>query len=475
MSGRLNIEDFMTNGRYEVLDDYALRTEMYEKVVRTFLDGVEKLEGSQARERVQAEGLRNIHRHLPIEKVPELETFFLERMREELYYWTFRVGADDLGLPHPFYVDDLIMVRVHYPHLRARKAKKLAEPAYSRSELWRLAKTALKNPRFLAKHAGRRGAEFLTPRARPQQFNAVAYHGELPTAARAHGPHIDTWYGHSYDGLNLWWAIDGVNHDNTVILYPDMWGRPMNFDPVSMYIAPGYPLTKPLKIAFRPGQLLVFNPEMLHATQVNVSDETRVALTTRVNPKTPRFAPQAPFHRELWLSSTDLEKRRKRTSLTVFLSSRHEGKPSIPKHPPRTDTKTTRLQKAVDLPRDGEVAVCPASLVVPGEKLGVDLNNAKLVLFREGGRIAAYSRVCPHLGVDLIDGFHDGERVYCPGHGLEFTWKNGRSQCDAFRLRAFSASERDGTIYLARPRVVADKAPDGESDEVPTAASGVSA
>lgn len=452
-NSRVDVGTILSEGRFHVLDDYALRDETYPRVVETFLDGVGEIEGPGARAKVKADGLGLLHRHFPVEKVPLLEAFFLERMRDELYYWSYRVGAENLGLPHPFYVDHLVMVRIHYPHLQARKAKKLADAPYPVSEKWRLAKAALKNPRLLANYIARRSPRAVAARNRRHRYDAVAYHGEIPTPARAHGPHIDTWYGHSYDGVNLWWAIDGVNEQNTVILYPEMFGRPMEFDPVSMYVAPGVPLTKPLKIPFKPGQLLIFNPEMLHATQVNISDQTRVALTTRLNPGTPRFAPAAPFHFEHWFSSVDLEKRRKVHSLTVFPSSQYEGKPSIQTRAERDDTKTTWLSKSLDLPREGELAICPSALLVAGEKLGIDLNNAKVLLFRDGGEIRAYSRVCPHLGVDLIDGYHDAEKVFCPGHGIEFSWKDGSSACVAFRLKTFAAREQDGTIFLSRAAV----------------------
>jgi hypothetical protein len=50
--------------------------------------------------------------------------------------------------------------------------------------------------------------------------------------------------------MNLWWSIDGVNVDNTVILYPDMFGRPLQYDPKSMYLAAGVPVSKPHVEAF---------------------------------------------------------------------------------------------------------------------------------------------------------------------------------------------------------------------------------
>ena len=69
---------------------------------------------------------------------------------------------------------------------------------------------------------------------------------------------------------------------------------------------------------------------------------------------------------------------------------------------------------------------------------------------REGDELRAYSRRCPHLGVDLIDGYHDDGAVFCPGHGIEFSWRDGQSTCGSFRLHAFSAREEGGTVYLSR-------------------------
>jgi nitrite reductase/ring-hydroxylating ferredoxin subunit len=449
-TSNIDVPAILSEGRYYVLDEFALRDEVYRKVVDTLLDGIGELNGADSRAQVQAAGLAHIHEHFPVEKVPLLESYFLKRMRDELYYWSYRVGADTLGLAHPFFVDHLIMVRIHYPHLQARRAGKVLDAPYPIAEKWRLAKAALKNPRMLANFVAKNTPKARAEKKRTMKYDAVAYHGELPSPARAHGPHVDTWYGHSYDGINLWWAIDGVVPDNTVILYPDMFGRPMEYDPVSMYLAPGVPVTKPLKLGFKPGQLLVFNPEMLHSTQVNISDVTRVALTTRLNPKTPRFAPAAPFHFEHWFSSVDLQRHEKVHSLTVFPSTQYQGEASITKKAAGEDNRTTRLQKALSLPSEGELAVCPSSLVAPGEKLAIDLNNAKLVVWRDGQELRAYSRVCPHLGVDLVDGYHDSSQVFCPGHGIEFSWKDGRSKCESFRLRAFGVREQDGTLYVSR-------------------------
>jgi len=322
--GRKDVEAITTQGRYYRLRDYALRDELMAKIIGAFHEGIEALAGKACRDAVARDGLKAMHRHFPIEKISQLEAFLMKRLKDELYYWSFRVGADTLGLDDPFYVVHLIVFRIHYPYLLARKARALEEAPVAWGDRVRLGTAALKDWRMFGDYWVKLGKSRRTNAERPVVFNPAAYHGTIPLPARSHGPHIDTWYGHSYDGINLWLAVDGVNVDNTVILYPEMFGRPVSYDPVSMYIAPGIELPPPQKILLAPGELLVFNPECLHATQVNISDETRVALTTRINPAKPRYAADAPFHLEHWYASEDL-RRRKFSAIKLFSAARHPG------------------------------------------------------------------------------------------------------------------------------------------------------
>jgi nitrite reductase/ring-hydroxylating ferredoxin subunit len=59
-----------------------------------------------------------------------------------------------------------------------------------------------------------------------------------------------------------------------------------------------------------------------------------------------------------------------------------------------------------------------------------------------------FHRICPHRGIDLADGYHDEERIFCPGHGVAFAWTDGSSRCAAFRLRRVGALDRDGDLYV---------------------------
>ena len=445
----IDVPAILGEGAYYILDDFALREEMYAKVRQAFFDGVEQLEGAGSRDRVKEEGLGQLHKHFPVEKIHLLESFLQNRLRDDLYYWSYRVGKDTLGLQEPFYLDHLIMLRIHYPFLVARAAGDVIDPPYPFSERLGLALSALKDWRLIGHYFKKRKDKKLAEKNKSIAYDAISYHGNLPVPARAHAAHVDTWYGHSYDGINLWWSIEGVNEDNTVILYPDMFGQKVDYDPVSMYLKAGIPVTKPLKVPMKPGQLLVFNPEMLHGTQVNISDETRIALTTRLNPHTPRFNSDAPFNFEHWYASGDLAKK-KFTSMSVFPAKQYHGEPSITERPAANAERTVKITLAGRLEKEAPTAVCPAADLKAGDKMSVTLENAKALLWRDGDEIRAWSRICPHLGVDLEDGYHDEAQIFCPGHGIAYALHDGASQCAAFKLRQYRAYEQDGTVYLQK-------------------------
>lgn len=448
---RPDVSAILSKGAFYILDRCAGYDDVLPVVRETFHQGVAALAGIQIAQAVRRDGLEMLHLHFPTEKVLLLEEHVRLALRETLYHWSYLVGREDLGLAHPFYVDHLIVIRIHFPYAVAKKAKNAARPQISQADIGDHAISALRNPRILVNQASR---ALRRPR-RQSGYDPDQFHGALTKPARAHGAHIDTWYGHSFDGVNLWWSIDGVNVDNTVILYPDMFARPMAYDEKSMYLAPGQQISEPHQVDLKPGQLLLFNPEMLHSTQVNISDKTRVALTTRINPHKPQFNDEAPFNFEHWHNSRDLARRRFK-ALDVFPARRHKGAPSYEMRPKLERQRTRTIVQSHGV---FEGPACATTDVVAGAKLAVDFTDARLVLWRSAsGDIAAYSRLCPHVGVDLADGWHDESSLHCPGHGLSFSWRDGKSTCDAFKLRSYGVEERSGQVYLTKSdgRVAAD-------------------
>jgi nitrite reductase/ring-hydroxylating ferredoxin subunit len=433
----------LSKGAYYILDRCASHEDVYPVVCEAFYHGVEELAGADAARLVRRDGLGLLHKHFPTEKVLLLEEHVRRALKDTLLYWSYRVGREDLGLADPFYVDHLIVIRIHFPYEVAKLAKKAEQPDAARADFADHAISALRNPRIIANQLSR---AIRRPRGN-SSYDPDQFHGALTKPARSHGAHIDTWYGHSFDGINLWWSIDGVTVDNTVILYPEMFARPVDYDEKSMYLARGQQVSEPHNVDLKPGQLLLFNPEMLHSTQVNVSDRTRVALTTRVNPHQPKFNDEAPFNFEHWHNSRDLQKRRFK-ALDVFPAGRHRGAPSYEERP-RLERQSTEVLTLAHPMAAGPA--CRSGDLKPGVKVAVDFSDAKIILWRDkAGGIKAYSRLCPHVGVDLADGWHDNDVVHCPGHGLRFAWEDGQSNCDSFKLRAYHAEERDGGVYVTR-------------------------
>jgi nitrite reductase/ring-hydroxylating ferredoxin subunit len=442
---RVDTDAILRDGAYFLLGDYALRDEVLARIRRVFLDGIESIEGAECRRRVEAAGLARMHEHFPVEKLLVFEAYLQKHLQRELYYWSYRVGRDDLGLAGTFYVDHLIVMRIHYPFMVARKAKNVVSPPFPLGEKLRLGFAALRNLPMLFNAIAKLGER----KRQRSAYSAEKTHRNLPVPARAHGAHVDTWYGHSYDGINLWLSIDGVNEDNTVILYPEMFGYPVRYDPVSMYLAEGVPVTRPDKVVPKPGQLLVFNPELLHGTQLNISDETRVVLTTRLNPGTPRFEVNAAWNFEHWYSSDDLERRRFST-VTVFPAKKFRGEPSFA---PRKEIPAVATPRAVrDARLDGAEAraACRSGDLPDGGRIAVDFENAKLMIFRRGAELRAFGRICPHLGMDMVGGYSDDAAFHCPGHGVTYSLADGSSRCEAFALRRYDAFERDGEVFVRR-------------------------
>lgn len=449
----LPADEIIANGRYFIVDDYARRKELDEQIRNAFLDGLEKLHGKACREAVAVDGLAKLHLHFPVQKVRLLEAFLMKRLRDELYYWTYAVSRENLGLENEFFVDNLIVFRIHYPYEIAKSAKNIETPPPVIGEKIRIAAGDLRNRHMIAHRIKdfkrNKVGRWLGVLDNTNSYSPEEYHGNIPRPARSHGPHIDTWYGHSFDGINLWLAVDGVNEDNTVILYPEMFGNPVEYDPVSMYIKAGNQLTKPVKHAMKPGQLLIFNPELLHGTQVNISDETRVALTTRLNPDTPRFNTSASFHFQHWRSSNDLEKKQY-NKITIFPASQYSGKPSIPEHTETLLQTHIRVQVSARLENNVPVTIGDSDDLPMGQKMAVNLRNAYLLVARTESGLVALNRRCPHRGVDLIDGHHDDEKIYCPGHGIAFDLRDGKSPCDSFTLKTYSAEDKDGKIIITK-------------------------
>jgi hypothetical protein len=101
------------------------------------------------------------------------------------------------------------------------------------------------------------------------------------------GPHRDSWFTTPTNAVTLWMAMGRVRRGNSMVVYSDAWDRPV------ARVTPTVPAPQRFGEAavaeLEPGDALVFRGEHLHASEINVTDETRYVLTVRFTAGTPRY------------------------------------------------------------------------------------------------------------------------------------------------------------------------------------------
>ena len=425
------LSSILEQGAYLIVRNFGAQPTLLAQAQRLIKEEVEQLHGVEARRVLESEGLTALHRVLPAKDITAVRDHVMSKIRPALFDLTVQIARDLLGIEGEFFVDEYTILRMNYPYAVAMQAPQTAEnPGIGRTS----AKT-----RELSQ-----ANKVVDP-----IYDPKAYHNYEPPPAWAHGPHQDTWTGHSRQGVNLWWALDEVCEENSMVFYPETFGRAYAPDPRSLYLASGFPLPKPSKMALKAGEMIIFNPEMLHGTTLNSTDETRIALSTRINARKPTFDPSCFYAREFWHSSTDLEQK-KYDQVVRF----ERAKNLNPEPEQITLARPTKLSEVVvtEEPTEGEwIRICPSKHISARAKLRVQLGGHSLMLARGDQRLFATQSQCAHLDISLLDGFHDDTTVYCPAHALGFSLESGASLCPSLTLRTYLVKEQDDWIWIMAP------------------------
>lgn len=71
------------------------------------------------------------------------------------------------------------------------------------------------------------------------------------------------------------------------------------------------------------------------------------------------------------------------------------------------------------------VRVCSLHALAERQIIGVTVDGHQLIIIREGDRLFATERACPHEGADLSQGRCTGVRLHCPRHLAWFDLVSG--------------------------------------------------
>jgi toluene monooxygenase system ferredoxin subunit len=415
-----------------VFATYPKKEEILRGTKESFIQGIELFAGRAARDECEKKGLAKIHEYFPQERLGLLEAYVVEQMRDRWLLWAAAVCQETLGWEQEFYVQDLIVLRVSYP----QTAKPI--PAQGSVPLSYRLRYGL-GPLL----ERLRSTYYSKSPSRLQEFLAMveARRKAPPGRHRSRASHVDSWQGQPLDSLSVWLGVAGVNRDNALCLFPetqDYW-MPQNG---TLDFGEGFLLPQPCRPGNGDGDLLIFTTDLLHCTQLNVTNDTRVALSIRVSPGTPTFDENNFW----WVQRCHSGKRLLRGdtsapgrfgSRTVPVKRRRDWPHTVPTV---AIDRTFRTSERFD--------VAPSTELAEGGRVAVRFANQEVLIFRRNGCLSALLGRCPHQGYRMADGPDENGRLTCPGHALEFDIETGCSKIDRFRLKKLSVSDKDGRIVL---------------------------
>lgn len=421
--------------KYIIFDDYVSKSIFYNQLEDNIYSFIGEYIDEKNLLSLKDAGLSNLHQFLDIDLVPEIINKFNKSDKKYIYDAVINFVREELDHVGSFFIDPGIVIRINYPINLAKKSTVKEEDfsLFSNNSFMRM----LKKLKRYFMGANIQGSE-----------QRSKYHNSLPFLARAHGPHLDTWYGHSYDGINLWWTISGVEEENGLVFYPDSYGYDFPHEDEPVYLSDSIRLSESKFLVLPIGGMCVLNPEMLHATKVNTSLKTRFAFTIRVVPSQQMsFNWNVTRKNSSWIFVDEDGK-------SDFIPRRIGNKEVVNNGAKRLPRKAiissnNRILMPSGVPSHSKIKICAVSDLDELKTYEYYCDDVKYFLVRRGDQIFSLRNQCPHLGIDLSKGYIDPTNMFvtCPGHGLRFDLLTGNSKCGNYSVSKDNTLLEDGFIY----------------------------
>ena len=425
-------------GTYESFSEFSGSEDCLKFINDKILQGITIIAGEKVASKVAKNGLDKMHQYFPVDFLPFLSFFLKQETSEFFKKFAVKFTSEILELENDFYVNATAVIRIHYPYSISRKSK-LKRHIYLLLNL-----NNYKNAQMEIDNAiSNVTANKLTNR----DNHIIRYHKNLPEPALTHGPHKDTWFGHTFDAINLWYCVAGVNKDTGMVMYPQTFGIDFKHLESPNYIAPGAVLPKPVKTEYANGTMLAFNSDILHGTQLNLVDCTRIVYTIRVNPTPPKFykgTSEAEYPD--WHLSKDITNNNFENILKFPRKENYGEGVEVPVktyfHEKQIVTISKKIYQSIGIP------LFDSSLLENGKKVILRFKDLTILIIKTNIGFKGISSICPHIGISLEDGFHDSKKIYCPGHGVVFDLTTGESKCHSLKLKTYEAYNKNDQIYL---------------------------
>ena len=426
-------------GQYKIISNYFNKDDFIEESNQAIYESINDIAGKNIMQKVKSDGLDKMHLHFNVDYTPFLEFALMKKFNEIMYKQIFYVGNNNLFInkKNIFYIDKTMNYRIIYPFSVSVKSR-LKRKVYRLLNLKNLT-----NPETEILNAQKNQNKYKLTKA---DINKLRYFKNLPHPSCGHGPHRDTWFGHTFDALNLWWSIAGVYTKTGMTIYPDVNTHELDhiFDP--SYVLPNQYLGKPKTIGLKDGNLLIFDPEILHATKLNTSNQTRIVFSGRINRIKPSFynrkgAPEFAH----WLLSEDVEKDQFNKTHYFF---RKDNSIVKPKRKKLNKTKWLEIKINKQFKNQSKFKLIKKTALNKKKFYKIKFKNVTLCMFFLKNDVRIFNIKCPHLQADLSDGYFNKNHVICPGHQLTFNLRNGKSTCNNFKIKLYKVKIENNYLFL---------------------------
>ena len=429
--------NFLKKNSYKVLNKYFDKKIFLKICINSIYKNIKIISGLKIANKVKEKGLEKIHDYFPVEFIPFLQHAVHIDLKKTLHEQMFKISKNNFRIKNSFFIDNTLNFRFHYPFANEKKSiltrkifRCLNLDNYSSAQKeFSLAKEKSKNYKF-----------------DESDKTKINYFKTNNSSLYLHSPHRDTWFAHSTEGVNFWWGISKVSDLNGMMMFQKVYKHNLEHEVNPAYVKDFYNLGKFIVPKLKAGDLLVFDAEILHASRINTSNETRIVFSGRINIKEPKFYK---FTRQVkepfWLKSEDVKnknfdnlvcfKREKKNIIKYTLKKLKKNKiKTIYVNSKFLKNKTYKLNKINKREKSFKIIV--------------KFNNTKVGFVKNKKDLFAFNALCPHLNFNLLNSETNNNKVKCQGHGLEFDLKTGFSSCNKFKLKNFKILEQNNYYFL---------------------------
>jgi|TARA_B110000211_G_scaffold234801_1_gene306386 nitrite reductase/ring-hydroxylating ferredoxin subunit len=424
-------------GEYKVLKNYYKKKNFLQITEKSILDSISIIAGQSISNLVYKSGLNKIHLHFDPDYLPFLQNLLSKKIDIILRKQIYDVSTNDLNY-HKFFIDAKTNYRLIYPYSYGKKS------TLTKFQYLMLNLNNYDSPDKEIKYAKKKVSDNYQKIEKKQKNS---YFKNLPVACYGHGPHRDTWFGHTFNACNFWWSITGVNKKSGLLIFPEAKNHNLAHLKKPAYVKENQYLGESKVISLNDGDLLLFDPEILHATRINTSNDTRIVYSGRINNNKPVFYEYTKaIEYKDWFYSEDF-KSNNFVKKHIFLRKDNLFKKKEKnKLEPFKNFEKIIIKKKFLL--SNTYKIINKNKLKKNKLYSLNFTNTTLGMKIINKDIKIFQGNCPHLSISLLDGHIKKNEITCPGHGLIFNLKSGKSDCKKMNLKIYETNIKNNLVIL---------------------------